>query len=354
MRLLSDVSVAETGPGLAVGFAGHLLQSLGAVVTRVEPPGGDPLGQAPMGSVQHALYAYLHEGKRIVRDESVLPTAVESAAIWLDARSPRVISNDPVSAAHASGAARPDLTHVAVTPFGLTGPWRDHPGSALVTAAVGGFLYLCGEPDRDPLRNGGHLPAFQTGLFASLGAVAGLLAVELGLPGRLIDLSLLEAVIAFQERGDLAVTHLGADLTRSRRHEGTHPFTILPCRDGFISLAVGTPRQWENLAVPIGKPEWADDPEFLLNRLEHWQEIDEFLLPWLAERTASEVTHDCQELFIACGPVLTASQVLADAHLTSRGFFRNLDVPGEGALQVPELPIRIDGKPLRPDPREEA
>ncbi|MBI2764658.1 MAG: CoA transferase [Chloroflexi bacterium] len=349
MRLLSDVTVVETGSTLALGFAGRVLQLLGASVTRMEAAGGDPLGAAPEGTVQHALYQYLHEGKRIIRGSGEIARLLVHAHVWLDARPPAVISEDPFSLLHRDGKARPDLTHVAITPFGLDGPWRDHPASPMVALAVGGFLYLCGEADREPLRNGGHLPDFQTGLFAALGAVAGLVAVGRGRPGRLVDLSLLESVVAFHERGDLAVTHLGADIVRSRRHEGTHPFTILPCSDGFVSLAVGTPRQWENLSVLIGKPEWGGDSEFLLNRLAHWQEIDEYLLPWLAERTADEVTKECQELFIACGPVLSATEVLGNAHLAERDFFRRTSVPG-GEIKVPGLPIRIGGRPLDPAP----
>ena len=346
MELLRDVQVLETGHGLAVGFAGRLLASLGATVTRAS--GFDPLALAPKGSVQHALHAFLHEGKRkamVADGPAGIAMALAGCAVWIDARPAATITADRFSEAHRHGEGPAGLTHVTITPFGLDGPWRDKAGSGFVAAAAGGFLYLCGEADREPLRNGGHLPEFQTGLFAALGAVAGLLSTEMGLPGRLVDLSLLEAVIAFQERGDLAVTHLGRDLVRSRRHEGTHPFMVLPCRDGFCTIATGTPRQWEALAILIGKPEWAADPEFALNRLARADEIDAVLLPWLAERTAAEVTEALQGLRIAAGPVLTASQVLDDAHLVERGFFRSLGVAGRD-LRVPGFPVRSGGERL--------
>jgi crotonobetainyl-CoA:carnitine CoA-transferase CaiB-like acyl-CoA transferase len=345
VRPLDDITVVETGAGLAPAFAGKLLGDLGARVIRFAPA-QDALAAAPAGSVQQALAQYLH-GAKDTRAEGRggFDEALAGAAIWIDGRDARMVAEDVRTLQHRDGRQWPGLTHVAITPFGLDGPWRDHPGSGFIASAVGGFLYLCGEPDREPLRNGGHLPEFQTGLFAALGAVAGLFATESGQPGRLVDLSLLESVIAFHERGDLSVTHLGRDITRSRRHEATHPFTILPCKDGFVTLAVGTPRQWQNLCVLLGKPEWADDPEFLLNRLAHYQEIDEVLLPWLATQTAAEFTTVCQELFIACGPVLTPSQALADAHLAERQFWRTFGVDGR-TLSAPGLPIRVAGRPL--------
>lgn len=338
-RFLDGVTVVESGASLAVAFAGRLLRSLGATVLRV-PDGEFPLRPGP---VADALRACLAQGKeeRLALDDAP-GDFLAGAHAWLDGRAARAILGDPFSAAHAEGLLRPDLTHVAVTPWGLDGPWRDEPASPLALAAVAGFLALCGEPEREPLRNGGHLPDFQAGLFAALAAVAGIYAVEQGAPGRFVDVSLLECIIAFQERGDLAVTHLGVDLVRSRRHEGTHPFMVLPCKDGFVTLAVGTPRQWQNLCLLIGRPEWADDPEMLVNRLAHWREIDEALLPWLAQHTPMEVTRVCQELLIAAGPVLTADEVLADVHLLERDFFDAFE-----GWRVPGLPLRVEGARLR-------
>jgi crotonobetainyl-CoA:carnitine CoA-transferase CaiB-like acyl-CoA transferase len=318
------------------------LASLGATVTRVEPA-IDPWADAEPNPVRAALFEYLHDGK--LSSSGFEQTPLASQAVWLDSRSAREILDDPLTIGHRDNGLNPHLSHVTFTPFGLDGPWRDMRGSALVAAAAGGFLYICGDPEREPLRNGGHLPDFQMGLIGAMAAVAGLLATEFGQPGRLIDISLLEAVVAFHERGDLAVTHIGADLVRSRRHEGTHPFMVLPCKDGFCTLAVGTPRQWQNLCILIDRPEWADDPEFLVNRLAHWEEIDTALLPWLAQHTGAEVTQICQELLIASGPVLTASQVLADAHLIERDFFRQVRLPMR-ALTVPGFPVRHKGRGL--------
>ncbi|HKA14972.1 MAG TPA: CoA transferase, partial [Myxococcota bacterium] len=40
--MLAGVRVVELGGGVACAFAGRWLAALGAEVTRVEPPGGDP------------------------------------------------------------------------------------------------------------------------------------------------------------------------------------------------------------------------------------------------------------------------------------------------------------------------
>jgi CoA:oxalate CoA-transferase len=231
------------------------------------------------------------------------------------------------------------VVHVAITPFGLAGPWQDARGTGIVAAGLGGFLHLCGDDGGAPLKNGGYLVEFQTGLFAVLGALAGVLKAESGGGGSRVEVSLLESVIAFQERADIAWTHQEQDWRRTRRHEVAHPFTIFECADGFISLAIGTPRHWESMCILIAKPEWAQDLDLALNRLAHANEIDAVLTPWLRARTSAEIVQTCQQVFIPCGPVLTADEVLNDAHLRERNFFDSLPM-SFGNLAVPGRPFR--------------
>ncbi len=332
---LHDVRVLETATHLMGPFAGRLLGSLGATVLKAESSSGDTLRNVADGT----LFAYLNAGKQSIAtdDPGDIERLARGAHIWIDAR-----PLDQIRASHEAlrEEERP-LVHVAVTPFGLRGPWAGREATGIVAAAMGGFMHLCGDPTREPLKNGGYLPEFQAGLFAAIGSVAGLLALESGRPGPLeVDVSLLEAVIAFQERADMALVHQGRDWIRSRRHEVGHPFTIFECADGFVSLAVGMPRHWANLAVLIGKPEWAEDPEIVMNRLAHADMIDEALEPWLKEHPVADVVRMCQELFIPCGPVLSADEVLEDAHHAERKFFTTMALPGNGEIRVPGSPLR--------------
>lgn len=340
MFALEGIRVVETGEGLAVPFAGRLFRALGADVVHIEPPGGDPLRLAGAG----ALFAYLNAGKRsaIIEpgDDRQLAAALAGADLWLDGRDVPAIRAARLPGGLLDG--RPGLSHVAVTPFGLTGPWAGHRATGIVAASVAGFLHLCGEPDRAPLANGGYLPEFQAGLFAAIGGLTSVLAAEAGMGGQRAEVSLLETVIAFQERADIAWTHQRLEWKRTRRHEVGHPFTVFPCKGGWASIAIGTARQWENFCLLLGRPEWVNDQDLLLNRLARADDIDAVFLPWLAERTPAEVVAQCQELFIPCGPVLTAEQVMADAHLAARGFFDTLPVARLGALTVPGAPFTAE------------
>lgn len=322
---LSGVAVLETGVTPAVAFAGRLLRGLGADVTQLDG--------APSLPVDSTLWSFLNHGKSKLPNGHPLVEALADTQIWVDGRS--------------AGAIRGDLddvpfgnVHVAVTTFGLDGPWAAKAGSGIVAAALGGLLHICGDEQREPLKNGGFIVEFQTGLFAVAGALAGLLYLESTGRGLLVEASLLESVVAFQERADIAWTHQGANWRRSRRHEVAHPFTIFECADGYVTLAVGTPRHWANLCLLIGRPEWAEDVQITLNRHKHADLIDTALVPWLRDHLSAEIVRRCQELFVPCGPVLSTAEVLADAHLQERGFFQHFVGPSGAELSMPGRPFR--------------
>ncbi|MGE5594721.1 MAG: CoA transferase [Hyphomicrobiales bacterium] len=320
MHALEGVTVVETGSDLAVAFAGRLLRGLGAHVRSAVEPGAQ---------VDQLLVEYLQAGKEPIAANAV-PGALGGAQVWLE--------GSPGAGASHDGA----LVHVVLTPWGSEGPWAGKPGSAFTGAALGGMLHLCGDEQGAPLKNGGLVLEFQAGLFMVLGAIAGLLRLEAGDGGSRIETSYLESANGFQERGDIAWTHLHQDWRRTRRHEVGHPFTIFPCADGYVTIAVGTPRHWANLCVLMGKPEWGSDMELLMNRLANADLIDSALVPWLKSLPASEVVRQCQEMFIPCGPVLTASQVLHDAHLAERKFWRTFGAAGR-EWTVPGPPFRMEG-----------
>jgi CoA:oxalate CoA-transferase len=331
---LEGVRVLESARHLAGPFAGRLLAALGADVLKAEPPQGDSLRSIADG----AIFSFLNAGKQsiVVENDDELLRLASSVDIWLDAR--------PIEAIRrAQESLDTSIVYVAITPFGLTGPWAEREATSIVASAMGAFMHLCGDPSREPLRNGASLPDFQQGLFAAIGAVAALLAKEAGRPGVIsVDVSLLESVIAYQERADMALLHQGRDWVRSRRHEVGHPFTIFECADGFVSLAVGTPRHWANLCVLMGKPEWGEDLDILMNRLAKADMIDEALVPWLRSKPAAEIVRECQEVFIPCGPVFSIDEVLEDAHLASRSFFTDMALPGGVSLRMPRSPLRAE------------
>ena len=51
----------------------------------------------------------------------------------------------------------PRLVMTSISNFGQTGPYRDFKAAHIVEDAMAGWMYLLGEPDREPLQVGGWL-----------------------------------------------------------------------------------------------------------------------------------------------------------------------------------------------------
>jgi crotonobetainyl-CoA:carnitine CoA-transferase CaiB-like acyl-CoA transferase len=101
---------------------------------------------------------------------------------------------------------------------------------------------------------------------------------------------------------------------------------------------------FEALMDLIGHPELAADQDVLLNTLGHADEIDQVLLPWLAERDKWEVARLCQERRIPTTPVLDFAELLEDEHLKARKFFRPLGAASQAVAPGP--PYQLSATPV--------
>jgi crotonobetainyl-CoA:carnitine CoA-transferase CaiB-like acyl-CoA transferase len=72
-------------------------------------------------------------------------------------------------------SANPAAVHVTTSSFGTTGPYRELRGSPLVDWAAGGYLFITGEPDREPLSGPDHLCGYVAGYTAAIAVEAALI-----------------------------------------------------------------------------------------------------------------------------------------------------------------------------------
>src|SRR5438874_1613111 len=92
-------------------------------------------------------------------------------------------------------AQNPRLVHVALTPFGETGPRAGWRGSDLTMTAMSGNLYSTGDPDRAPVRCSLPVSYYHGGIEAAVGVAFALLARERTGEGQHVDVALQEAMV---------------------------------------------------------------------------------------------------------------------------------------------------------------
>ncbi len=352
---LQDVTVIEAAQGVAGPFCGRMLAAFGADVIKVEPPEGDrtrrsdprlPDESDPEAS---ALYLYLNMGKRGAALDR--RSAAGAAAFSRLLEGADVLIDDD----RAVDSPLPDgMIRASLSPFGSTGPYARWRSSPLVSLALGGFLYLSGDEDREPLMIPGYQSECLAGLHAYSGVLMALCDRDRTGAGRAVEVSEIETLAALHQF--TTVMHTYGGLVR-RRHGarwenqggyGRYPITVLPCKDGYVSYAVSTEGQWELLFPMIGRPELLEEPRFatFTERRECADEIDAILIDWMKDKTRHEIFQ------LAAGswsepaaPLLELDEVLADPQLAHRRFFAEIDHPDAGTLTYPTAPFNMSVTP---------
>ena len=355
---LEGVNVLDLAGGVPGPFCAKLLASLGADVIKVEPPGvGDPARSfAPLVPADDplegsALFHNLNLGKRSITLDVDQPAGRVLFERLVRSWATVVITDDPYLTLKARSldwesllALNPGLVVVAVSDFGMDGPYRDLPGCELVTNALGGYLYLTGDPDREPVKPYGYQAEYHAGLHAATGAVAAILRAELTGEGEVVDASVVEAASFLSSASPGWSFFLGEEPNRvgnrntSLDPKQMYPSSTLPCRDGWVHAHAS--REQEMLAVLTGDPELAR-PDLVATPKGHADEIDALLNKWLATRDRAEIVEQAQRLRLPFTEVLTPEEVVADPHLSAREALIELDSPSIGRARYPHNSIRF-------------
>lgn len=238
----------------------------------------------------------------------------------------------------------PRLIMVSITPFGQSGPYNNYKAHHINACASGGEAVGIGHPDRKPLTMPLSLGGYQSGVCAATAILAALIGREKTQKGQYIDISEVE-VWATLHVGTSALTYIYRGVTGIRRgiHAGyfRYPCTLLPCKDGYISMNAPQAEQWSRFLGLMGNPKWAENPRYRDRRAMEEQypdEVDALLIPWLKQYTKQEILELCQKNRIPFAPVYNIGEVLDQPQLKQLDFFVDLEHPQAGRLKYTKGP----------------
>ena len=346
---LEGVQVLEAGQGLAIAYAGHLLARLGATVWKVEPPQGDPiraLGPFP-GDVPHpergAYHLFYDAGKRSLALDPGRRGHRPSLARLARAADILLVDAAWAAATRARAQARRGAVAVVVTPFGLSGPYRDLPACDLVLQAMMGLAYITGEPDRPPLQVGLPVAELMAGQLAAGVALACLWRRGHSGRGWFVDLSCWEAALTAMEHAPMAWSYQRRSWHRRGNLRSLAGWGLYPCRDGYVGVISGLGDAYRRFLEMVGPP--LTEPRFasVSARTRLADEMHAAILAWLQDRSREEVVREAQARRLPFGYLHTVEDLLRSPQLRARRFFRIVRQPGLGELTVPYAPFRARG-----------
>lgn len=221
---------------------------------------------------------------------------------------------------------KPDLVVVRIAAFGHTGKAKHARGLGAEAEAHAGFTALRGHPGVDLMFKDNVAFADAAGsMAAALGAISALAQRAQTGKGRLIDVSLSDAVVSL-----LAPSLLDALLNARERtpqgnaHASMAPHGCYPCSgdDRWIVITIRHDADWRNLRQAMGDPAWAQDPSLqsAFGRLRSRESLDRLLASWTATRDAHETMALLQQHGIPAGVVMNERDVIESAHIKERGF----------------------------------
>ena len=378
MSLLNGTRVLDLTQGRSGPYCTLLLAAFGAQVIKVEPPGtGDvtrregPFLKDEPNQECSAPFLYLNRNKLSVTldvnselgKELVLRLARASHAV-VESYAPGALSSIGLGY-DVLQRENPALVLTSVTDFGQTGPYRDYRGSEMILDALGGWAYVTGYPDREPLRSGLYQAQYAAGLNAAIHTVAAVNVALLTGQGRHVDVSALETAVHWVGSAVAMYTHGDGDRVRAGNWTGmvlgatgprSHPTEIYECGDGYVGVAVQSPQQWEMFSLLLDLPELRDDPRFATDyasRGRYARELNDVVAPWFKARNRAEIFRLCGEYRVPAGMVYDVSEVLQDPQHEEAGFFSRISHPDAGELPYPYSPIRGEGVQwdMEPSPR---
>lgn len=314
---LSDMRVLDISQQLPGPYTSALLAELGAQVTKVEPPAGDPSRE-----LDPDMYRMVNAGKEILRldlksREGVgrLHELAAAAGVFIEGFRPGVAARLGADRSTLS-ALNPALVYCSISACGQSGPYAMVPMHDLNLQAMAGI---------DPGQGIG-VPWVDLGTATScaLSIVAAWhRAVDTGC-GSLIDAAMLDTAVLW---GRVKASAAG-------RCEPTYG-TFTTRDGGRVAVAILEDHIWPRLCAALDWDDWADLGELARyeQRIDRAEEISGRLAQACAERTRAELAaladlHDLPVTPVGSAPGSDPHRQLQQRNLDTTARKTPVSIPG--------------------------
>ncbi|MFC1901766.1 CaiB/BaiF CoA transferase family protein [Chloroflexota bacterium] len=341
-------------------FCARLLADMGAEVIRVERPGERAVGS-------NAEFCYLNAGKKSISlnlenkaGQEIFWRLVGTAQVLVETEAPGYLAS--------LGLGYPQLDEInsglvvaSITDFGQSGPYRDYKSCDMAVAALGGWLYVGGEPGLTPLKPYGNQAYAAASLMAANGILLALWHRQATGRGQYLDISVMECVAATLDHVLVRYFYEGAVAGRQGSRHWNNAFRIFPCRDGYILLTLL--QHWETLVEwlesegmdgDLSDSKWRDR-ETRLAGIDH---IISVLERWTLSHTVAELVEKGQLMRFPWAEVTQAAGLESSPQMAARNYFTEVVCPETGRrYRCPGVPVKMSRSPWQsggnvPEPGE--
>ncbi len=337
-------------------LCGRILGDLGADVIKIEPLGGDP--SRNRGPFYHNVpdpnkslywFAYNANKRGITLDiktkdgKQIFKRLAKHADFIIESFSPGYLVSLGLGYQDLS-QINPGVILTSITLFGQTGPYSHYKASDIVAMAMGGLMYVTGDPDYPPVRVSFPQSYLQGAAAAAAGTMIAFYYRQISGEGQWVDVSIQEAVIRATMQPRMYWDVAGKILERAGQFRTglsskANQRLIWQCKDGWINFPLmgGVTGARTNQAIV----QWMDNEgmanDFL--RSQDWDKFDmaqateiagqceEPLSKFFIAHTKAELLEGSISKRIMLYPIFTTEDIANCAQLRAREFWEEVEHP---------------------------
>ena len=342
-RPFEGVRILDFTQVLAGPYASYQLCLLGADVIKVERREGEDMRRTPLNKewAERGLapgWQAINGGKRSLTLDLQKPEAIEIVE-RLAAKADVVMENfrpgvmDKLGIGYeALSKVNPRLIYCCISAFGQTGPERLGAGYDGKIQAMSGIMAITGHEETGPTRAGFAVCDVLSGATAAFGVSSALFQRTHTGKGQLVDVSMLEATIAFLSGQVADYTVAGHRQTLSGNQAVSRRPTanlFKAGKDEFILLAVNNEKQFIALMKALGREDVLTDPRFAdwFLRKENESALRKIIEDVLATRSPKEWEKILDAAGAPCANIWRIEEVIDHPQIQFRKAIQTVDTP---------------------------
>ena len=341
-RPFANVHVLDFTQVLAGPYGSYQLALLGADVIKVERREGEDMRRTPLSRewAERGLapaFQAINGNKRSLTLDLQKPDAIaivkklaSQVDVVMENFRPGVMDKLGIGY-EALSAINPKLIYCAVSGFGQTGPDRLRPGYDGKMQALSGIMAITGHPETGPTRAGFAVCDVLSGATAAFGVSSALYQRDRTGQGQFVDVSMLEATMAFLsgQIADWSVAGHRQQLSGNQAVSRKTTANLFRAGDGYILLAVNNEKQYRALMSALGREDTLSDPRFAdwFTRNENEPALRAIIEQALAARPAREWETLLEDAGAPCASIWKIEEVIDHPQIKARGAIQELDTP---------------------------
>lgn len=352
---LEGVTVVDLGQIYNGPYCTFLMAMAGARIIKIEARGGENLRRRSVVGGAALPFAMLNSNKTFVtldlkqaRGVELLKQMARKADVLVENFAPGAMERRGLGY-DVLRLLNPRLVYGSGSGFGRSGPNMKFPAMDLTVQAIAGIMNVTGYPDRPPVKAGPALCDFFGGVHLYGAIMTALYERERTGVGRLVEVSMQEAVYA-SLASNLGLHHSMGNAVPPRtgnRHGGLaeSPYNVYPTSDGHIAIICVSEAHWTALLKAMRREELTTDPRLasLKLRVEHMDEVDALVAEFTTRHTKKVLFDLLMSHRVPCAPVRDLDEVVNDEHMHARRALEWVEHPMYGRVCLPNSPLRFDG-----------